>query len=268
MGPCPRCGTRLLPGALACINCELPISSGAAAPPQDPAEASPPPYALPAQPQYSPYTPSPGSWPPYGAPQPAGAPVYYGGPAGPAPWTNNGLAIAGLVVSILWLGGLGSLLGVVFGHISRSQIKRRPQRGAGIALASLIIGYIGLVGSVVFWANIDNIINSGVVQNAIVQEDIKDAAAAEHDYVDHNGRFTNNGVDLSNEGFEPVGNNTIYAAYSTNEGYCLVGGHNGGTTWYIYDSEDGGLSDNAYLSPESAEAECSVGNIGEWVAVA
>jgi hypothetical protein len=265
MGPCPRCGTRLLPGALACINCELPIN--AATTPDAPAEDSPPPYALPT-PQYSPYASSPGNWPPYGAPQPAGSPVHYGGQPGPAPWTNNGLAIAGLVVSILWLGGLGSLLGVIFGHISRGQIKRRPQRGAGVAMASLIIGYIGLVGSIVFWANIDNIVNSGFVQNVVVQQDIKDAASAERDIVRDTGSFTNNGVDLENHGFQAVGNNTIYAAYASGEGYCLVGGHNGGTDWYLYDSENGDLNDNPYPSAESAESACSVVGIGEWAAIA
>ncbi len=261
MGPCPRCGTRLLPGALACINCELPI-------PQAPTESSPPPYQLPQQPQYSPYAPSPDAWPPYGAPQPAGAPTYYGGPPGPAPWTHNGLAITAVVLGVLWLGGLGSLLAVIFGHVSRGQIKRRPQRGAGLALAALIIGYAGLVGSVVFWANIGSIINSDTVQNVIVQEDIKDAANAERAFAADHGTYTNNGVDLGNENFQPVGDNTIYAAYSSNVGYCIVGGHNGGTAWYIYDSAGGGLSDSTYLSPESAEMACSVPGIGDFVVVA
>jgi hypothetical protein len=254
----------LLPGALACINCELPIPQPPTAAPEAPAEGSPPPYALP-QPEYSPYTPSPGAWPPYGAPPQPGMP--YGGPPGPAPWSNNGLAIAGLVLSILWIGGLGSLLGVIFGHVSRGQIKKRPQRGAGLALAALIIGYIGLAGSVVLWANIDNILNSNVVQNELVKQDIKDAAAAERDFFSDNGSFTSSSVELRNHGFQPVGDNTIYAGAAASDGYCLVGAHNGSTTWYLYDSTTGGLQDTTYLSAAAAEAACTV-DVSDFVAVA
>jgi hypothetical protein len=157
---------------------------------------------------------------------------------------------------------------VIFGHVSRGQIKKRPQRGAGLSLAALIIGYLGLVGSAVLWANIGNIINSDVVQNQLVQEDIKDAASAERDVVSDTGRFTNSGVELANEGFESIGDNMIYAAYHAGEGYCLVGGHNGGTTWYLYDSQHGGLSDTAYPSAAAAEAACTVTGLGAYAAIA
>lgn len=260
MTNCPRCGIRLLPGALACVNCDLPLTSATAAATAESDEA-PPPYQAP---------------PPYGAPpQPYGAPPpQYVPPASyspgnyPAPWTTNGLSVAGLILSILWIGGIGSLLGVIFGHVSRGQIKKRPQRGAGLSLAALIIGYLGLVGSAVLWANIGNIINSDVVQNQLVQEDIKDAASAERDVVSDTGRFTNSGVELANEGFESIGDNTIYAAYHAGEGYCLVGGHNGGTTWYLYDSQHGGLSDTAYPSAAAAEAACTVTGLGAYAAIA
>jgi hypothetical protein len=271
MGPCPRCGTRLLPGALACINCELPIPpAGTDPPPQAPAEGSPTPYGAPSQP-YSPYSPNPGNWPPYGAaphgasPQPG---MPYGGPPGPTPWSNNGLAIASLVLSILWLGGLGSLLAVIFGHVSRGQIRRRPQRGAGVALAGLIIGYVGLVGSVVVWANLENIINSNVVQNELVKQDMKDAAQAERAFFEDNGSFTVSGVDLQNHGFQSVGDNTIYAGAASSVGYCLVGAHNDTTTWYLYDSRSGGLSATTYVSAPAAEAACSVTGVSDFVAIA
>jgi hypothetical protein len=35
---------------------------------------------------------------------------------------TNGLAIASLVLGILWLGGLGSILALVFGYIAKKQI--------------------------------------------------------------------------------------------------------------------------------------------------
>jgi hypothetical protein len=68
-------------------------------------------------------------------------------PPGRAPSTN-GLAVASLVLSIVWLGGLGSLLAVVFGIVARRQIRASGGRqgGDGMALAGLLIGIVGLLG--------------------------------------------------------------------------------------------------------------------------
>jgi hypothetical protein len=48
--------------------------------------------------------------------------------------------------------GIGSILAVIFGHVARGQIKRSngTQTGSGMALAGLILGYIGIVG-VALW---------------------------------------------------------------------------------------------------------------------
>ena len=70
----------------------------------------------------------------------------------PQPFTNptqattNGFAITSMVLGILWLYGLGSLLAVVFGHVALSQIKQAKgwQRGRGMAIAGLALGYAGL----------------------------------------------------------------------------------------------------------------------------
>ena len=60
---------------------------------------------------------------------------------------TSGKAIASLILSILCLYGLGSILGIIFGHIARSEIKNSNGRltGGRLALAGLIIGYIPLV---------------------------------------------------------------------------------------------------------------------------
>jgi hypothetical protein len=59
---------------------------------------------------------------------------------------TSGKAIASLILSIVWVYGLGSILGIIFGHIARSEIKnsKGTLTGAGLALAGLIIGYITL----------------------------------------------------------------------------------------------------------------------------
>ena len=82
---------------------------------------------------------------------PAGPPVLYQ-PSGyyPVPrQPTNGLAGGSLVCSVVGL--LMPLLlipGVIMGHIARDQIRTRNERGDGMALAGLVIGYLGAA----FWA--------------------------------------------------------------------------------------------------------------------
>jgi len=55
------------------------------------------------------------------------------------------LAIASMVLGILWLGWIGSLLAVIFGHVSLSQCRKNPHlRGRGFAIAGVTLGWIGL----------------------------------------------------------------------------------------------------------------------------
>ena len=62
------------------------------------------------------------------------------------PSRTSGLAIASLVLGILWLCGVGSLLATIFGAVALSQISRsRGQiEGKGLAVAGLVLGIIGL----------------------------------------------------------------------------------------------------------------------------
>lgn len=101
----------------------------------------PPGYGWPAQPQPPPppygygYPPQPQQWPPA---YPPPYPVYAASPP------VNGLAIAAMVLGILWLYWVGSILAVVFGHIALHQIRQRGQGGSGMAIAGLVLGYIGI----------------------------------------------------------------------------------------------------------------------------
>jgi uncharacterized membrane protein len=58
----------------------------------------------------------------------------------------NGLAIASLVASLLWVFWLGSLAGVVMGHMALGQIARSrgAQTGRAAALIGTALGYFGL----------------------------------------------------------------------------------------------------------------------------
>ena len=42
-----------------------------------------------------------------------------------------------------------TILAVIFGHVALSQIDKRGEDGRGMAIAGLVLGYIGLAGLVV-----------------------------------------------------------------------------------------------------------------------
>jgi len=59
---------------------------------------------------------------------------------------TNGLAIASLVLGIVWVYGLGSILALVFGLLAKGQIDRSNGRetGRGMAIAGIVLGSIGV----------------------------------------------------------------------------------------------------------------------------
>lgn len=99
------------------------------APPAPPAPA----YGAPAAPAYSGATTH--DAPAYGVPSPA---------------KTNTLALVSLIASIVgFFTGIGFLVGIVCGHIGLSQIKKTGEQGRGMAIAGLIIGYAGIVISII-----------------------------------------------------------------------------------------------------------------------
>jgi Domain of unknown function (DUF4190) len=67
----------------------------------------------------------------------------------PGEAVHDGLAIASLVLSLVYIGGLGSLLAVIFGHKSRGEARRAGRQPSGMATAGLVLGYIGLAVTVI-----------------------------------------------------------------------------------------------------------------------
>jgi peptidyl-prolyl cis-trans isomerase B (cyclophilin B) len=83
--------------------------------------------------------------PPYGQYPPPPYPGYT------QPRRTNAMAIASLVTSFIF-----APLGIVFGHISLSQIKKSGEEGKGLAVAGLAIGYVltvttAVVVAIVVW---------------------------------------------------------------------------------------------------------------------
>ncbi len=63
---------------------------------------------------------------------------------GPPPRPTNGLAVASMVLGILWIYWIGSVLALVFGYIARAQIRQRNEAGDGMAIAGIVLGWIGV----------------------------------------------------------------------------------------------------------------------------
>lgn len=136
---------------------------------QDAPTYQPPPYPQPSYPQpANPYAQQqppqqePGQNPyaapgPYGTPYPGAQPqqpAYGYPPAGPAMYpgqqgwyaqerTTNGMSIAALVVGIL---PCIPFLGLIFGLVGLKQVKRRGERGKGMAVAGITLSSLWTVG--------------------------------------------------------------------------------------------------------------------------
>jgi hypothetical protein len=56
------------------------------------------------------------------------------------------MAVASLVLGILWIYWIGSVLALIFGYIARQQINQAQgmQQGRGMATAGIVLGWIGV----------------------------------------------------------------------------------------------------------------------------
>jgi len=56
------------------------------------------------------------------------------------PESTNGFAVSALIFGLIG----GTILPIVFGHVALAQIGRTGERGRGMAIAGLILGYLSL----------------------------------------------------------------------------------------------------------------------------
>ena len=129
---CGRCGATNTPGAKFCPAC------GNSLPPE-------PAAGLPARPQAGAGSGGGVGLPGYNVVSDhlSGSPV-----AAPAvtPRSTNGLAIAAMVLGIVWVYWIGSILALIFGYIAKGQINQSAGRqgGKGMAIAGIVLGWVGI----------------------------------------------------------------------------------------------------------------------------
>lgn len=70
-------------------------------------------------------------------------PVYYPVPSRPF----SGAAIASFVLSLLWLGGVGSLIALVLSIKAMRETRDGTHGGQGLAVAALILSILGVLSS-------------------------------------------------------------------------------------------------------------------------
>ena len=125
---CSRCGAANLPGAKFCPACgnALPPAAVAGAAVSAPAAAGMPGYNI-----VSDHLPGN----PLQEPLPPGVQK-----------TTNGLAIASMVLGIVWVYWIGSILALIFGYIAKGQINGSAGRqgGRGMAIAGIVLGWVGI----------------------------------------------------------------------------------------------------------------------------
>jgi len=96
------------------------------------------------------------------------------------------------VLGILWVCWVGSILAVIFGHISLSTMKRSMGRlaGRGMAIAGLVLGYVGVASLVLVIV----LAATGVIESTTPAEcraDRSVLALAEDAYYARHEHYTN-----------------------------------------------------------------------------
>jgi len=63
-----------------------------------------------------------------------------------SPTRTSGLAIASMVLGILWIYWIGSIVALILGYLALREIKQNPQsmEGRGMAMAGVILGWVGV----------------------------------------------------------------------------------------------------------------------------
>jgi Domain of unknown function (DUF4190) len=164
-------------------------------------------------------------------------------PAPPAVQTTNTMAVASLILGVLWFAGLGSILAIVFGARAKSEIaaSRGAQGGEGLATAGIVLGILGLVvplfalfavcaGSTdLGGGRVSSLDRAGFVLD--VTSELESAAAAEESFYEEDGTYTGDLGQIRHDEYVGV---TLTIVSADESGFCLEGTHDDlNSTWHI-----------------------------------
>ena len=134
------------------------------------------------------------------------------------------LAIISLVASLVWMLGVGSLAAVVLGHLSRSQDRKAGASPSGLALAGLVLGYVGLVFSLPVMAALaipTFLAQKDSAQTAVISSELRSAAVAQEEWSVQAGTYTTSLSDLAMAGYAPSSSVRLEVVSADASGYCL-----------------------------------------------
>ncbi|HUR15121.1 MAG TPA: DUF4190 domain-containing protein [Mycobacteriales bacterium] len=172
----------------------------------------------------------------------------YGAP--PAPSQHDGKAIASLVCALVGGCGIGSIAAVVLGHQSRREARQAHREPSGLALAGVIIGYVGIAALVVVAAvfMIGASVSGGFVESVQIHGEelsvsgpvavtLHSAGNAQAAYHEANGTYASSVSGLREFGYRPEPGVTVDVVLARADEYCLRG-LDERTTYYLSTTED------------------------------
>ena len=167
--------------------------------------------------------------------------------SGTADPRSRGLAIASLTLSIVWLVGPGSVLAIVFGHLSRRRDRKAGAPPNGLALAGLVIGYVGAgltVLLVLLAVAIPVFLSQREKNNDVALEAaLRSAATAQETWALDAGTYTTSMGDLVTVGYLfdslPV---DIRIVLADSRSYCLEAASPSFDNVLYYSAPDGTIS--------------------------
>lgn len=174
---------------------------------------------------------------------------------------TNALSVASLVLGIVWLGGLGSLLAVIFGHIGLGQVKRShgTENGRGLALSGTILGYVGCIAAITIAAIVFTDTRTATHSPAHAMGQDSEAKSNARNLVsqveacsiDYAGDYTNcDSSMLSNTGLSiGLGKGQVATAEVSAAGYTIDATSKTGTTFTIQKDPDTGATTRSCSNP-------------------
>lgn len=150
----------------------------------------------------------------------------------PATTRTDPLAVTSLVAGIVCLGGLGSIVAIVTGHMSRARSKRLGLRPQGLALAGLVLGYIGiaLIPVLLAIALPTFLAQKEKAEAAQVKSAIWNAMVAEENY---GVTMSSYSTSLADIGYVPEPHVDVAILRASSTDYCIRGQRVGsGQTFY------------------------------------